>query len=95
MNTGLHRIELNRLAALGGHFRGWPERAAGLSRPGYFGAVVVGLLAILIAAFVFGRAEWPLSFGRGHPAANGEPVRADDRRGPGARAGNCRGSSAG
>ena len=59
MDTGLHRIELTRLAVSGSLFRGSPEGTAVVhSRPGYLGLGVIGLLAILTAGAVFTLANW-------------------------------------
>jgi len=64
MNLGLHRFELTRVAASGGHFRGWPDTAAAAhSTPGYFAAGLAGLLAILTAGAVFTLAKWPPASG--------------------------------
>jgi hypothetical protein len=60
MNTGLHRIELTRLAASGGHFRGWPEGApVAHSRFRNLGAAGLGVLAILTAGAAYTLANWP------------------------------------
>lgn len=63
MNTGLHRIELGRLAASGGQLLvlaqkpGRVHRAAN-SRSKYLGAGVAGLLAVLTAGAAFTLAKW-------------------------------------
>jgi hypothetical protein len=74
MNTGLHRIELTRLAASGGHFRMWPERAT-LPKSGYLRTGLVGILAILTAGAVYTLAKWPPPSGRGEGTAASGTVR--------------------
>src|ERR1700744_1752828 len=68
MNTGLHRIELTRLAASSGHFRMWPEPATH-SRSKYLRAAFVGVMAILTAGAAYTLANWPPPSGRGEGAA--------------------------
>jgi hypothetical protein len=81
MNTGLHRIGLNRLATSGGPFQGWPEKSAvkhsrpGSFRIGYFRAGVFGLLAILTAGAVFTLANWSPQSGRGDNTAGSGKIR--------------------
>jgi hypothetical protein len=70
MDTGLHRIELTKLAASGGLFRRWPERTAGVhSRSGYLRAGSFGLLAILTAGAAFTLANWSPPSGHGEDVA--------------------------
>ncbi|WP_300184180.1 hypothetical protein [Bradyrhizobium sp.] len=75
MNTGLPRLELTRLVALGGHFQGWSKRMAWCWRPGYLNAGGAAVLAILIAGFVLGVTNWPRSFGFRNQTVNGQPGR--------------------
>jgi hypothetical protein len=56
MNTGLHRIELDRLAASGGQLVVLP--GAVRARSNYLGAGVAGLLAVLTAGAAFTLAKW-------------------------------------
>jgi len=63
MNTGLHRIELGRLAASGGQLLVLPRQPGGgpsgtNSRSTYLGAGVAGLLAVLTAGAAFTLAKW-------------------------------------
>lgn len=59
MNTGLHRIELGRLAASGGQLLVLPESPRSThSRSKYLGAGVGGLLAVLTAGAAFTLAKW-------------------------------------
>jgi len=76
MDTGLHRIELSRLAAWGGQSRGSPETAAAahpISR--YLGAGIAGLLAVLTAGAVFTLAKWPPPSADGDGAVGTKTIR--------------------
>lgn len=66
MNTGLYRLEWTRLAVLGGHFAGWPEKAAiHYFRPGLIGLAV---------ALVGGCGAWVFLPGRSADTAESEPM---------------------
>jgi hypothetical protein len=59
MNTGLHRMELGRLAASGGQLLVLPERPRSTySTSKYLGAGVGGLLAVLTGGAAFTLAKW-------------------------------------
>jgi hypothetical protein len=58
MNTGLHRIELDRLAASGGQLVVLPGRPQAIHPRTYLGAGVAGLLAVLTAGAAFTLAKW-------------------------------------
>jgi hypothetical protein len=59
MDTGLHRMELGRLAASGGQLLVLPERPRSTHSPSkYLGAGVGGLLAVLTAGAAFTLAKW-------------------------------------
>jgi hypothetical protein len=59
MNTGLHRMELGRLAASGGQLLVLPERPRSThSTSKYLAAGVGGLLAVLTAGAAFTLAKW-------------------------------------
>jgi hypothetical protein len=69
MNTGLYRLDWTRLAAFGGRFAKWPDKAAA-DRRNYPRFGLVGLAVVLVAGF----GGWMALSEDGEGAAEGEPV---------------------